>query len=97
MTESLTIRVSRSTHELLRDLASKSNTTITAVVDEAVRDLQRKKFWEDFNAECAALRADPEAWADLRQEDSVWDQTLADGLEDQSDEQQERRGRPSAR
>jgi predicted transcriptional regulator len=97
MTESLTIRVSRSTHELLRDLAARSNATITAVVDEAVRDLQRKKFWEDFNAACEALRADPAVWADLRQEDAVWDQTLADGLEDRSDEQQERRGKPGAR
>ena len=48
----LTIRVSRSTHELLRVLADKSNATITAVADEAVRVLQRKKFWADFNAAC---------------------------------------------
>ena len=39
---SLTIRVSRSTHELLRELAAKSNTSITAVVDEAVGDLRRR-------------------------------------------------------
>ena len=56
---SLTIRVSRSTHELLRELSAKSNTTMTAVIDEAVRDLQRKKFWADFNAACEALQADP--------------------------------------
>jgi hypothetical protein len=93
---SLTIRVSRSTHELLRDLAAKSNATITAVVDEAVRDLKRKKFWADFNAACEALEADPVAWADLQQEDAAWEVTLADGLEEeqQSDEQQpKRRGR----
>ncbi len=97
MTESLTIRVSRSTHELLRDLAAKSNSTITAVVDEAVRDIRRKRFWADFNAACLALRADPAAWADLQREDVAWEQTLADGLEDQSDEQQEQRGQSGAR
>ncbi|MHC5541157.1 toxin-antitoxin system protein [Singulisphaera rosea] len=88
---SLTIRVSRSTHELLRDLASKSNATITAVVDEAVHDLRRKKFWADFNAACEAAKADPVAWADLRHEDSAWEATLADGLEQEkpSDEHQE--------
>ena len=100
MTEgSLTIRVSRSTHELLRDLAAKSNTTITAVVDEAVSDLQRKKFWADFNAACEALQADPVAWADLQREDAAWEATLADGLEEgqQSDEHQKRRGKPGTR
>jgi predicted transcriptional regulator len=96
---SLTIRVSKSTHELLRDLAAKSNATITAVVDEAVRDLQRKKFWADFNSACEALQADPAAWADLRRDDTAWEQTLADGLgeEPRSDEQQKRRGKPGTR
>jgi predicted transcriptional regulator len=96
---SLTIRVSRSTHELLRDLAAKSNATITAVVDEAVLDLQRKKFWADFNAACEAIEADPVASADLRREDAAWEATLADGLEEeqQSDEHQRRRGKPRTR
>jgi hypothetical protein len=96
---SLTIRVSRSTHELLRGLADQSNATITAMVDEAVRDLQRKKFWADFNAKCEAVQADPEAWADLRQEDAAWDATLADGLaeEQQADGRQKRRGKSGAR
>ena len=80
MTESQTIRVSRSTHELLRNLAKSSNVTITTVVDEAVRDLQRKKFWADFNARCSAIKSDPVAWADLQQEDATWEASLADGL-----------------
>lgn len=90
---SLTIRVSRSTHELLRELASKSNATITAVVDEAVQDLEQKKFWADFNAACEAAKAAPAAWADLRSEDTAWESTLADGLalEMPRDEPQEKR------
>jgi hypothetical protein len=97
--QSLTIRVSRSTHELLHELAAQSNSTITAVVDEAVRDLQRKKFWADFNAACEALQADPVAWADLRREDAAWEETLADGLEEEQrpNESQERRGQPGTR
>jgi hypothetical protein len=94
---SLTIRVSRSTHELLREIATKSNATITAVVDEAVRDLKRKKFWAEFNVACDALKADPQAWADLEQETAAWDITLADGLElePQSDGQESQRGEPA--
>ena len=97
---SLTIRVSRSTHELLRDLAARSNATITGVVDEAVRDLQRKRFWADFNAACAVLRDDPAAWADLQREDAVWEQSLADGLEREKpsdDQRRRRRGKPDTR
>ncbi|GAC1449531.1 MAG: hypothetical protein NVSMB9_33440 [Isosphaeraceae bacterium] len=96
---SLTIRVSRSTHELLRDLADKSNATITAVVDEAVRDLQRKRFWMDFTAACEALQADHVASADLRREDAAWDVTRADGLEEEQrfNEQQKRRDKPGTR
>jgi hypothetical protein len=46
-----------------------------------VRDLQCKKFWADFNAACEALKADLVASADLWREDAAWEETLADGLE----------------
>lgn len=78
--QSLTVRVSRSTHELLRSLAAQSGSTITAVIEQAARDLQRRRFWDDFNARCQALKADATAWADLREEDSVWDVTTAEAL-----------------
>ena len=96
MSESLTIRVSRFTHGLLRDLAAKTNTTITAVVDQAVRDLQRKKFWAEFHAASEALRADPKAWAAYQAETAAWDITLADGLtmEPPYDEQDPQRRKP---
>ena len=96
---SLTIRVSRSTYELLRGLADRSDSTITAVVDEAVRDLRRKTLWADFNAACEALQADPVAWADLKEEDTAWEATLADGLEGgrQADGHQKQRGKPGTR
>jgi hypothetical protein len=82
-TDTLTIRISRSTHEALRSLAEETNTTMLAVVDEAVRELRRKKFWEDYHASYAALRADPVAWADHQRDLEAWDDTLADGLGDQ--------------
>jgi predicted transcriptional regulator len=77
--ETLSVRVSRSTHELLRTLADQSNSTITAILDEAVRDLRRKRFWADFNASCAVLKANLAACADLRSKDMAWDSAFADG------------------
>jgi hypothetical protein len=84
--ESLTIRVSRSTHGMLRELADKSGDTMTDIVDRAVREYQRVRFWEDYHAAYAALRADPPAWADLQDEIESWDTTSADGLEDHSND-----------
>jgi predicted transcriptional regulator len=95
--DSLTIRVSRSTHELLRDLAARSNVTMASLLDEAVRDLKRKRFWADYHASVTALKADPQAWADLQSEVAAWDNTLADGLEEPSDVEANRRGQPAAR
>jgi hypothetical protein len=86
MSESLTIRVSRSTHEILRELASRSDKTMAQVVDEAARELRKKQFWADYHAAYAALKADRSAWADFQKEAATWDQTLADGLENPSDE-----------
>jgi hypothetical protein len=80
--ESLTIRISRSTHEILHDLAAKSSLPMTAIVDEAVRDYQRRKFWEAFDASCASLKANPEVFASYQREAALWESTLADGLEE---------------
>jgi predicted transcriptional regulator len=79
--ESQTIRVSKKTHQTLRQLADQAGTSMTAVLDAAVRDYQRNKYWEQYDAGYAALRADPEKWADYQKEIEAWDVTLADGLE----------------
>ena len=79
--ESLTIRISRSTHARLRELAEKTATTMTDVVDRAVRDYQRRQFWADYHAAYAAIQADPVAADELQRETEMWDSTRGDGLE----------------
>jgi predicted transcriptional regulator len=79
--ESQTIRISKKTHQTLRQLADEAGTSMTAILDEAVSEYQRKKYWEEYNAGYAALRADPEKWADYQKEIEAWDVTLTDGLE----------------
>ena len=86
MMESLTIRVSRSTHGRLRELADKSGETMAEIVDRAVRNYQKEQFWAECHAAYAALRADPAAWADFQSEVELWDTTSSDGLEDLPDE-----------
>jgi predicted DNA-binding protein len=85
--ESLTIRVSRSTHGRLRELADRTGETIADIVDLAVRNYQKERFWADYHAAYAAIQADPSASAELQAEVDAWDSTLADGLEDDPHEQ----------
>ena len=84
--ESLTIHVSESTHAMLRELAAATDATVSQVIDEALREYRRKKFWSELDASYARLRADPKASADFDRETSAWDTTLGDGLEAETDE-----------
>jgi predicted transcriptional regulator len=79
--ESQTIRISKKAHQALRRLAEEDGSSMTAVLEAAILEYQRKKFWEEFHAGYDALRADPEKWADYQKEIAAWDVTLADGLE----------------
>jgi hypothetical protein len=92
-----TIRVSRTTHDVLRDLAARSKTSIGVIVDQAVEEFQRKRFWEEYHEGYAKLASQPEAWRDLQEETGLWDTTVADGLEDKPDEQRQKQRRSRAR
>jgi predicted transcriptional regulator len=87
--ESQTIRINKKTHDALRDLAAKSNTTMSAVVEAAILEYQRRKYWEEYYAAYEALKASPEAWAEHQEEMKLWDATLTDGLKDWPYEQGE--------
>ena len=80
--ESKSIRVSKKTYDRLRDLAAESGTTMKAILDEAIKDYDEKEYWEQYYADYAALKADPQAWAEYQEELRLWDCTLMDGLED---------------
>jgi predicted transcriptional regulator len=76
-----TVQISDASHRLLQELAEKTGQTMTEVLDKALDAYRRKVFFEQLNAGYAALRADPEAWAEHEAERKLWDATLMDGLE----------------
>ena len=82
MPSTTTMRISTTTKEQLRELASRSGQKMEAVLDEAVELYRRQRFLEEANAAFAALRMDPQAWAAEAEERAAWDMTLADGLKD---------------
>ncbi|MBK9712007.1 MAG: ribbon-helix-helix protein, CopG family [Kouleothrix sp.] len=77
-----TIRVSDKTHHALRELAVSSGTSMNDVIERAVEAYRRQQIIDQANAQYAALRADPAAWAEVQAERAAWENTLADGLEE---------------
>lgn len=82
----LTVRIGKEAHEVLRELASQTGESMPTVLAKALEEYRRKRFWEEANAAWAALRADPQAWQEELEERALWDATLMDGLEDEAGE-----------
>jgi predicted transcriptional regulator len=76
----LAVRVSRETHEKLRQMAAEQCTTMQTILDKAVESYRRERFFADANASVEALRADPVAWGEYRTDLAGWEATLMDGL-----------------
>jgi hypothetical protein len=76
------IRVSPSTYDELRALAAERGTTMGTVVEDLLRARREKEFWDSFETGYAALRADPEAWAEERAERALWASTSMDRIAD---------------
>jgi hypothetical protein len=76
-----TVRISQTSHQILKDLAEQTGQTMMEILDKALDAYRRKLFFEQMNAGYAELRADPEAWAEHLAERQQWDETLMDGLD----------------
>lgn len=75
------LRVSREIHEKLRELARNEGMSMQGVLEKALNEYQKNRFFDSLNTSFAALKNDPEAWAEELQERRLWENTLKDGLE----------------
>lgn len=81
MSDTTTIRVSRQVYNDIKTMAKQQNENIQDVVEHAVAEYKKKKFFDNLNDAYAKLRADPEAWKQDLEEREEWDKVLTDGLE----------------
>jgi hypothetical protein len=72
-----TIKVSTHTRDRIRAFGGPEHKSADAVIVEALDELERRRFWDQFDAAVAAEGGD-----DLRDESEVWAGTLKDGLSD---------------
>jgi hypothetical protein len=76
-----TVRIRKETRETLRALEQETGFRTTELLARAVEQYRRSVILGLTNTAYAALRADPDGWAELQAERDEWDATLADGLE----------------
>lgn len=76
----VTVRVSTATRDRIAELSRETGRSMAAVIDEAIRDYEGKRFFEDFGRQVAATRADPAAWAAHQAETAAFEEAAGDGL-----------------
>ncbi len=78
---STTVRISETARRKLRELAEKERQPMQVVLEAAIEQYRRRRLLEEANAAYAALRNDPNAWAEEQAERAEWEATLADSQE----------------
>jgi predicted transcriptional regulator len=75
------VRVSDHTHEALREIAHAEQKSMQSVLEKAVEQYRRRRYFEELDAAYVRLQEDPEAWRAIEAERKIWDATLGDGLD----------------
>jgi hypothetical protein len=76
-----TVNLTDSTHRVLQALSAQTGKSIPEILAKAVEEYRRKVFFEGLDRDYAALKADPEAWAEELQERQLFANTLMDAID----------------
>ncbi len=63
-----TVQVEDDLAATLRELAREEHRSIGQVIEDAVTQYRREKFWREVEASVERLRTDPVAWKDYKDE-----------------------------
>ncbi len=80
--ETTTVRISRSAHAKLQEMAAASGRSLTEELDHLVEEQRRSWLFEQADAAYARIQSDDAERAELQDEQETLDGTLGDGLED---------------
>ncbi len=78
----LTVTLSNTAHQTLIKLAETSGETMQTVLDKAIENYRRYVFLKQANQAFAALRQNEELWNEELAERGLWDQAIADGVDE---------------
>jgi hypothetical protein len=77
------VRISSTSYQILKSLAKSKGQSMQSVIDQAIEKLRRRRLLDATNSAFSALKADKEAWAIESEERQLWENTLADGVENE--------------
>jgi hypothetical protein len=78
-----TVRVEERLAVRLREIAKDEGRPIGQVIEDAIAQYEREKFWREVESSVARLRADPVAWQDYQDEIRFFEGGSMDGLENE--------------
>lgn len=82
MSTSTTIRVPTTVRDRLVEISQKEGKSAGQVIDDLLKEREKKEFFAQMAEDFRRLRANPEAWAKYQSEVALWDSALMDGLGD---------------
>jgi predicted DNA-binding protein len=77
-----TTRISESDHKALQTLARQTGKQQQEIIHEALDTYQREKLLDEINAGFERLRSRASDWNAELEERRLWDNTVADGVDD---------------
>jgi len=77
-----TVRISKGSHNILREIASQDHKSLQTILDKAIEDYRRHRFIREANNAYSALRKKPRLWKAELDERKQWDTTLSDSQRD---------------
>lgn len=75
------VHISAQSHRHLREMAAQEGERMCVVLEKALEQYRRQKFWGEMRAAYAVIQSDPEAMAAEKKEFALWEVTLMDGLD----------------
>src|SRR5690348_15819544 len=74
------LRISKETHELLKEHARREGVSMQSVLDKARGEYQKNQFFDSLGAAFGVLKADPKAWDEEQRERGLLAITLSVGI-----------------
>ncbi|MBI4766972.1 MAG: toxin-antitoxin system protein [Deltaproteobacteria bacterium] len=79
---SSTIRISKESGNILREIAARERKSLQAVLDEAIEEYRRRRFLQEANKAYLMLKENSQNWKKEQEERKKWGDTLSDGERD---------------
>lgn len=76
---SSTVRISKESSNILREIATQEKRSLQAVLDTAIEEYRRRRFLQEANKAYSVLKENPQSWKVELKERKKWETTLSDG------------------